>query len=122
MSAKTDPRCGISYGWTLGDSGWNTGMDANLLWLARFGSQLSAKNRTTTAPPASPADGDTYLVAASATGAWAGKDGQIAVWDAQATTPAWAFGVPRAGWRCVIEAESKITTYLAGVWTAGVAV
>ena len=27
--------------------------------------------------PASPTNGDTYIVAAAATGAWAGKDGQV---------------------------------------------
>lgn len=33
---------------------------------------------TTTAPPGSPVDGDVYLVAAGATGAWSGTDGQLA--------------------------------------------
>ena len=37
---------------------------------------------TTTAPPGSPADGDTYLVPAGATGDWAGETGNLAVWDA----------------------------------------
>lgn len=120
MSAKTEPRSGLYYGWGLGESGWNTGMDANLLTLGRFGFHPSAKNRTTTTPPASPAAGDTYIVAASATGAWAGKDGQVAVWDG--VNGAWVFGVARAGWRFVIEDEAKVTTYLAGAWSAGVAV
>lgn len=120
MSALIEPRSGLQYGWVLGEQSWNVGMDANLLAIGRFGFHPSAKNRTTTAPPASPAAGDTYIVAAAATGAWAGKDGQIAVWDG--ANAVWVFGTPRAGWRFVIEAESKITTYLAGAWTAGVAV
>ena len=37
-------------------------------------------SRTTTAPPGSPADGDAYIVAAGATGAWAGHDDEIAYW------------------------------------------
>lgn len=45
MAASTEPRSGMSYGWTLGENGWNTGMDANLLWLGRFGTQLSVKDR-----------------------------------------------------------------------------
>jgi len=118
--SNTEPRSGLKWGWGFGASGWDGDMDANLLTLGRFGFHPSAKNRTTTAPPGSPAAGDTYIVAASATGAWAGKDGNIAVWDG--VNSAWVFGVPRAGWRFVIEAESKITTYLAGAWTAGVAV
>ena len=28
--ASTDPNLGFTYGWTLGESGWNTSMDANL--------------------------------------------------------------------------------------------
>ena len=120
MAAKTEPRSGLKYGWGLGASGWDGDMDANLLALGRFGFHPSAKNRTTTVPPAAPAAGDTYIVAAAATGAWAGKDGNVAVWDG--VNAAWVFGVPRAGWRFVVEAESKITTYLAGAWTAGVAV
>lgn len=36
---------------------------------------------TTAAPPGSPADGDIYYVPTGATGAWAGKDGQIATWN-----------------------------------------
>ena len=36
--SSTDPNLGLNYGWTLGESGWDTGMDANLkrpaLWSA----------------------------------------------------------------------------------------
>jgi hypothetical protein len=35
-------------------------------------------DRDLTAPPGSPAEGDTYLVAAAATGAWTGWDGRMA--------------------------------------------
>lgn len=44
---------------------------------------------TTTAPPGSPADGDSYLVPTGATGAWAGHDGEYATWDADEA--AWVF-------------------------------
>lgn len=42
--------------------------------------QASVVNRTTTAPPGSPTAGDTYIVATGATGAWAGWDGDIAIY------------------------------------------
>ena len=119
MSAKTEPRSGLQYGWDLGEQNWKDGMDATLQWLGRFGVHLSVKNRTTTAPPGSPAAGDTYLVAAAATGAWAGKDGQVAVWSASAA--AWQFGVPRTGWVAYIEAEAKLAAYTGSGWSAGVA-
>lgn len=45
MAASTEPRSGLFFGWTYGESGWNAGMDANLLRLGRFGFHLSAKTR-----------------------------------------------------------------------------
>ena len=30
MPATTDPNLGLAYGWSTGESGWGTGMDANL--------------------------------------------------------------------------------------------
>lgn len=53
-------------------------------------------NMTTSTPPSTPADGDTYVVGASPTGAWAGKANQIARWSSVAS--AWEFYVPRNGW------------------------
>ena len=41
---------------------------------------LAVLDRELAAPPASPADGDRYIVASGATGAWAGWDGSIAYW------------------------------------------
>ena len=52
-------------------------MDANLKRLGAVVG-LSVKDRDLATPPASPTDGDRYIVAAAATGAWAGKTGQIA--------------------------------------------
>ncbi len=40
--------------------------------------QLSVLDKDLAAPPGSPEEGDTYIVAASATGAWIGWDGRIA--------------------------------------------
>lgn len=118
MTASTEPRSGMSYGWTLGENGWNTGMDANLLWLGRFGTQLSVKDRDLTTPPASPAAGDTYIVAASPTGAWAGQAGKVAIWSGSA----WVFGTPRVGWVAYIEDEGVLSAYKAAGWSVGVAI
>lgn len=110
MAAQTETRFGLQYGWALGESGWNVGMDANLLKLARVGVHLSVKDRDLATPPASPAAGDTYIVAAAATGAWAGKSGQVAVWSGSA----WVFYVPRLGWVTYIEDEEKLSAFKAG--------
>lgn len=114
MAAQTDVRFGLAYGWALGESGWNSGMDANLLKLGRVGVHLSIKDRDLTAPPGSPANGDTYIVGPSATGAWASKDGQVAVFD----SAAWVFYVPRKGWHAYIEDEEVMCVYKTA-WSAG---
>lgn len=112
MAASTEPRSGLFYGWALGENGWNTGMDANLLRLGRFGFHLSVKNRTQMAPPATPSAGDCYIVASGATGAWAGHDGAVAVFDGSA----WVYGTPRAGWRAYDEGDDVSLVFKGGVW------
>lgn len=118
MAASTEPRSGLSFGWTLGENGWNTGMDANLLSIGRFAYHLSVKDRNLATPPGSPAAGDTYIVAASPTGAWAGLAGKVAIWSGSA----WVFGTPRIGWVAYIEDEEVLSAYKAGGWSAGIAI
>ena len=117
MASSTEPRSGIKYGWSLGESGWHTEMDANLLAIGRFGYHLSVIDRDLTAPPGSPAAGDTYIPATGATGDWAGQSGRVAVWSGTA----WVFGVPRTGWVAWIEDEAKLCAFTGGAWSAGVA-
>lgn len=117
MASSTEVRSGLKYGWSVGESGWNVDMDNNLKWLGRFGAHLSVKDRDLATPPGSPVAGDTYIVAASPTGSWASKAGQVAVWDGSA----WLFGVPRLGWTAYIEDEEKLSAYKAAGWSAGVA-
>jgi len=65
MPSSTEPRSGLFYGWSLGESGWNVQMDSNLKRIGRFGFHLSIKDRDLTAPPGSPTAGDTYIVKAN---------------------------------------------------------
>jgi len=114
---QTDPNLGLAYGWTLGESGWNTQMDANLKRLGAIVG-LSVLSRTVTAPPASPADGDRYIIPSGATGAWAGKAGQIAVWIGGA----WEYHAPKTGWLAYIAAEDKLAAYKGSSWSAGISI
>lgn len=57
--------------------------------------QAGVVDKDLTAPPASPADEALYIVGGSATGAWAGKDKQLAFW--LTSKNAWTFVMPRAG-------------------------
>lgn len=116
MAFSTEPRSGLKYGWSLGESGWNSDMDSNLKSIGRFAYHLGVKDRDLTTPPGSPASGDTYIPAATATGAWAGKEGQIAVWDGEA----WVFGVPREGWIASIDDEDVVIRYNGTVWSTGI--
>jgi hypothetical protein len=56
--------------------------------------QVAVLDLTRTAPPSSPAEGERHVVAAGATGAWAGHGNAIASWQ----DGAWAFLVARTGW------------------------
>ena len=115
--SSTDPNLGLTYGWTLGESGWDSGMDANLKRLgATVG--LSVKDRDLTTPPASPANGDRYLIPAAATGVWAGKTNQIAV----RIEGVWEYHAPKVGWLCYIEDEAKLSAYKFAGWSAGIAI
>lgn len=120
MSASTEPRSGLKFGWEFGESGWNGDMDANLLAIGRFGLHLSILDRDLATPPTPPAAGATYIVAASATGAWAGKSGQVTLWDDVGAT--WVFAAPRIGWIAYIEDEAKLSAYKATGWSAGIAI
>lgn len=55
--------------------------------------KVGVANMTLTAPPGSPVDGDSYVVAATATGAWVGKENQIAAYR----SGAWIFVDPPNG-------------------------
>ncbi|QFR31729.1 DUF2793 domain-containing protein [Ancylobacter sp. TS-1] len=68
--------------------------------------QLCVRERSLTSPPADPVPGERYIVAAGATGDWAGHEGEVALHDA-----GWRFLVPGAGWRAYVEAEGRTLTH-----------
>ncbi len=74
--------------------------------------QISVKNRNLTAPPASPVEGDRYIVAAGATGAWAGWDGEVVLFSGGA----WLRLAPQEGWRVWIEDEGVLVVRTGGAW------
>ncbi|MGK0674703.1 MAG: DUF2793 domain-containing protein [Halothiobacillaceae bacterium] len=117
LMPSIDPNLGLTYGWTLGESGWNTSMDANLKRLGAVVG-LSVKDWDLATPPASPVDGDRYIIPAAAAGAWAGKTNQIAVRIAGA----WEYYVPKIGWLCYIEDKSVLTVFKASGWSTGIAI
>ncbi len=75
-------------------------------------SQLSVINRTQAAPPAAPAIGATYIVAANPTDAFAGHAGEIATFD----EAGWRFHAPADGWCCYLRSEDLCWSVAAGGW------
>jgi hypothetical protein len=73
---------------------------------------LAVMERGRTAPPATPAEGDRYLVGPDATGAFSGQHSRIALFD----LGTWRFLSPRPGWRAYVEAENVILVFDGGQW------
>ncbi len=74
--------------------------------------QLSVLDKDLTAPPASPTEGDSYIVGASATGAWSGHDEKVAAF----TTGIWFFHIPKAGWLSWVADEDAYYSYDGSAW------
>ncbi|MBI4275440.1 MAG: DUF2793 domain-containing protein [Rhizobiales bacterium] len=75
---------------------------------------LSVIDRDLSAPPQSPADGDRYLVKAGGSGAFVGKDNQIANFS----DSAWTFYPPRLGWTCYVVDEGMLLGWNGEAWEA----
>lgn len=79
--------------------------------------QLTVADRDLTTPPGSPAEGDRYIVAAVATDAWSGHDGEIAAWQ----DAAWMFYAPAAGWIAWVADESALLVFDGAAWATAAA-
>ncbi len=76
--------------------------------------QLAVLDRDLNAPPASPGEGERWLVKASPspTGAWAGHGNQIAAWQ----DGAWQFSLPATGWLAYVVDESALLAWDGDSW------
>ncbi len=76
--------------------------------------QLAVLDRDLTAPPGSPAEGDRYIVGPSATGGWAGHDGEVAAY----VDAAWSFYAPAAGWIAFVVDEATLYFWNGSAWAS----
>lgn len=76
----------------------------------------SVKDKDLTSPPGSPTDGDRYIVASGATGAWAGQTGKITRWSSVAS--AWEFYAPMEGWVVHVDDEDIDYKYSGTAWSS----
>jgi hypothetical protein len=74
--------------------------------------QLIVVSRVAVAPPGSPTDGDCYIPAASATGAWTGHDLEIAI-NQNGT---WVFVTPKKGFIAYVTNEDLYYKYGGSSW------
>jgi hypothetical protein len=95
MAASAGPNLGLVWGYAAHDDGWGLGSYNPAMALLDAITFLSVKSLVLTAPPGSPAAGDRYIVAATATGAWAGHEDDLTIYRGGS----WAFYTPKSGWR-----------------------
>lgn len=69
-----------------------------------------------TSPPASPAVGACYIVAASPTGAWAGKQHNLTAY----TAGSWRFVAPTEGMAAFVRSAALWAVFRSGSWELGV--
>jgi Protein of unknown function (DUF2793) len=75
--------------------------------------QLSVISAALSIPPGSPAEGDRYITASGATGAWVGWDASVA----QFSGGAWLRLIPQTGWMAWNAVSSQFLVWTGSAWT-----
>lgn len=74
----------------------------------------NVKGYLTNTPPASPSEGDLYIIGAAPTGAWAGNGGKVTRWSS--LTAAWEFYAPKNGWMIQSNSARESYRYTGSAW------
>lgn len=121
MPDVREPNMNLPIGWDpeTAESGWGESYNEAMAAIGSL-SQLSVIDRDLSSPPGSPSNGDRYIVADTASGAWEGQEGNVAVWLSHLS--AWVFFEPRIGWRAYVEDEEVLTVYKSTGWSAGISI
>ena len=115
MAVLTGPNLGIFYKWDLGTF-YKTQMDLTLKLLDMV-NQLGVIDKDLAIPPGGPANGDRYIVAVGASGAWATHDLEVAVF----IESVWEFHVPQYGWGAYVIDEGFRYDWNGSIWIPQVA-
>lgn len=78
-------------------------------------SRASVKSAALTDPPATPAEGDRYLIASPPGGDWAGRGGELTYFFGGG----WNFVTPSPGWRVWVEDEAAPAIWSGASWVRG---
>ena len=101
MPARTLPGLGLTGFWPIGGDAWKPTMDHNMLTLSVVVSGAALSRQVEL--PATPAEGDIYIVPASD----ATNPNEVAVFDGEAGSEAWVYLTPKAGWSFLVTDENK---------------
>lgn len=104
----------IDDGTTDSSSTWSSSMirgaiDASIFGIGEFIDSVLDK---LAAPPVAPTDGDRYMIIATASGAWTGKEAQVA----QYVTDAWDYTIPTEGTCCYVDDEDLLYVFNGTTW------
>lgn len=115
MANSTDSRIGVARGYAHGQSGASVaeGLNNNFRLQSAL-LQCSITSSTVSAPPATPNDGDAYMVPTGATGAWAGQIGKLVQWDASLN--AWFAVVIKKGFVVWFDDLEQLRVYTSTGW------
>lgn len=114
MATQTGQNIGIVNNYAPGDNGWSSNMNFVLRWIDTL-LDGNFKSASTTAPPGSPAEGDTYIIPAGATGAWSSQTNKLTRWSVGLA--AWEFLTPKTGWGPVwIVDSAQYLTFNGSSW------
>lgn len=111
MAASTATNIGLQYAWALGEDGWNTGMDSNLLKLDSL-VQPNVIDSTINTPPGSPTTGDKYVVATGGSGDWSGLDAKFVIWSGSA----WVSYTAKEGWIVYDQTNNYYLKFNGSAW------
>lgn len=116
MTAITLPNVGLHAGFLDAEHGWGVTMNRNQRVLDAL-VNLRVEDKDLTEPPLA-SSGAAYIVGPAATGAWAGYDGQLAIWMQGDDLPdgQWAFVQPKESWRAWLIDENAFYQYVSGTW------
>lgn len=108
MAARTLGNLALSAFWTLGENGWKTLNDLNLLKLSNLAQATVIS--LVTALPGSPTNGDVHVL----TDAAGSHPTEIAIRD----EGAWVYVVPVEGWLVYSRADNAFYVFTGTVWTS----
>jgi Protein of unknown function (DUF2793) len=101
-------------GWAATENTWGAPMNHNMRLADLLCGSTPVISLALTAPPGTPAEGDAYIPATGASGAWSGQAGILARW--YNAGPNWEFFTPKVGWTVQNAVDGRAWRYSGVLW------